>query len=108
MILAAHGSFRSPAPSEIAFRMVERIRTATGFARVEAAFIDQSPQIAEVARSFDKGGVVLPFFAARGGHVIDDLPAALEDAGFHGTVLPPVGLDCRVPALIPKALRVGG
>lgn len=108
MILAAHGSFRSPAPSEIAFRMVERIRAATSFARVEAAFIDQTPQIAEVARSFTGGGLVLPFFAARGGHVVDDLPAALTDAGFDGTVLPPVGLDCRVPGLIAQALRNGG
>lgn len=107
VILAAHGSFRSPAPSEIAFRMADRIRAEAGFKRVEAGFIDQSPQIAEVAAYFAPGGVVLPFFAARGGHVIDDLPQALADAGFDGTLLPPVGLDPRVPGLIAAALRAG-
>ncbi len=107
VILAAHGSFRSPAPSEIAFRMADRIRAEAGVKRVEAGFIDQSPQIAEVAAGFAPGGVVLPFFAARGGHVIDDLPQALAEAGFEGTLLPPVGLDPRVPGLIAAALRAG-
>ena len=105
LILAAHGSFRSTAPSDIAFRMADRIRAEVGFKRVEAGFIDQSPQIAEVAAYFAPGWIVLPFFAARGGHVIDDLPEALDAAGFAGTVLPPVGLDLRVPGLIATALE---
>lgn len=105
VLLAAHGSFRSPAPSEVAYAMAVRIQTETGFARVMAGFIDQSPRIAEVAGSLAPGSIVLPFFAARGGHVIDDLPQALQEAAFDGTVLPPVGLDCRVPALIAAALR---
>lgn len=108
VLLAAHGSFRSPAPSNIAWRMANRIQAETGFHRVEAAFIDQTPQIAEVARRMRRGAFVLPFFAARGGHVIDDLPEALAEAGFDGTLLPPVGLDARVPALIAAALRDGG
>lgn len=108
VLLAAHGSFRSPEPSNIAWRMANRIQAETGFARVESAFIDQSPRIAEVARRMRPGAFVLPFFAARGGHVIDDLPEALEEAGFEGTLLPPVGLDGRVPALIAAALRGQG
>lgn len=105
ILLAAHGSFRSPAPAEVAARMAARIRAETGFARVEPAFIDQSPQIAEVAAQLGPDAIVLPFFAARGGHVIDDLPAALDEAGFQGQLLSPVGLDPRVPALIAAALR---
>lgn len=105
LLLAAHGSFRSSAPSDVAYAMVERLRLEAGFARVEAAFIDQSPRIAEVAAGFPAGSLVLPFFAARGGHVIDDLPQALEAAGFRGAVLAPVGLDARVPGLIRQALR---
>lgn len=104
ILLAAHGSFRSPAPSQIARAMAKRLRDELGLARVEPAFIDQSPQIAEVARNLGPGVIVLPFFAARGGHVIDDLPAALAEAGFAGTVLDPVGLDPRVPGLIADAL----
>ncbi len=104
-LLAAHGSFRSPAPSRVANAMADRLKAEAGFARVEAAFIDQSPRIAEAAASFPNGALVLPFFAAKGGHVVDDLPQALAEAGFHGTVLEPVGLDPRVPGLIAAALR---
>lgn len=104
VLLAAHGSYRSPAPARVALAMAARI-AASGFARVEAAFIDQSPRIAEVAAGFPDGALVLPFFAAKGGHVVDDLPAALAEAGFDGHLLEPVGLDPRVPALIAAALR---
>ena len=106
LLLAAHGSFRSPAPSEIARAMVDKLRRDGGFGRVEAAFIDQSPRIAEVAAGFPAEALCLPFFAARGGHVVDDLPDALREAGFAGRLLPPVGLDARVPALIAAALRL--
>ncbi len=104
LLLAAHGSFRSPAPARVAQEVAERLRAA-GFARVGAAFIDQSPRLAEAAADYPEGAFVLPFFAARGGHVIDDIPQALLDAGFDGTLLDPVGLDPRVPALIANALR---
>ncbi len=105
LLLAAHGSFKSPAPARVAQAMAARLASETGFARVETAFIDQSPRIAQAAATFPSGALVLPFFAARGGHVTDDLPAALAEAGFDGTLLDPVGLDARVPGLIAAALR---
>lgn len=108
LLLAAHGSFRSPAPAEVAEAVAARLREDGGFARVQAAFIDQSPRIAEAAVGFSEGSIVLPFFAARGGHVVDDLPQALGEAGFTGEVLPPLGLDPRVPGLIRRALRAAG
>lgn len=103
ILLAAHGSFRSTAPARIAQDMALRITNDTGLP-AHAAFIDQSPRIAEVAGTM-RGAACLPFFAARGGHVIDDLPAALDGAGFTGPRLDPVGLDPRVPAIIATALR---
>jgi sirohydrochlorin ferrochelatase len=105
VLLAAHGSFRSPAPAEVAEAVAAKLRMEGGFTRVEAAFIDQSPRIVEAAAGYPDGALVLPFFAARGGHVVDDLPQALNEAGFLGTVLPPLGLDPRVPGLIRRALR---
>jgi sirohydrochlorin ferrochelatase len=105
LLLAAHGSFRSPAPAAVARAMAERIRAGTGLARVETGYIDQHPRIAEVARGLGPTAVCLPFFAARGGHVTDDLPQALAEAGFSGALLDPVGLDPRVPGVIAAALR---
>jgi sirohydrochlorin ferrochelatase len=52
-------------------------------------------------------GVCLPFFAAEGGHVSDDIPAALGQAGFTGRILPPVGLDARMPGIIAAAILRG-
>jgi sirohydrochlorin ferrochelatase len=54
-----------------------------------------------------RDGVCLPFFAAEGGHVSDDIPAALAEAGFQGRVLPPVGLDARVSGIIAAAIARG-
>lgn len=105
LLLAAHGSFRSTAPADVAARMAWKLWAEAGIGHVVPAFIDQQPQIATVAAGMPAGAIVLPFFAARGGHVIDDLPEALEEAGFAGTVLPPLGLDPRVPGLIAAALR---
>ena len=102
VLLAAHGSFRSPAPAEVARRLAERL-AREGFVRVEACFIDEAPRIAD-AQGFGPKAICLPFFAAEGGHVTDDLPAALAHAGFAGRVLPTLGLDPRVPGLIGAAL----
>jgi len=103
VLIAAHGSGRSRAPAEVAEALAARLRTA-GFARAEAYFIEEAPFIA-TATGFGPGSLCLPFFAAEGGHVTDDLPEALKDAGFAGLCLPPLGLDPRVPGLIAAALR---
>jgi len=103
VILAAHGSFKSAAPSDIAFHVAGRIAAETG-AEVATGFIDQEPQLSSLT---GRQGVCLPFFAAEGGHVSDDIPAALEAAGFTGRILPPVGADARVPGIIAAAIARG-
>jgi len=103
VILAAHGSFKSSAPSDIARHVAGRIAVGTG-ARVAVGFIDQEPQLRSLAGG---DGLCLPFFAAGGDHVSEDIPQALAEAGFHGRILPPVGLDARVPEIIAAALARG-
>jgi sirohydrochlorin ferrochelatase len=103
VILAAHGSFKSSVPSDIAVHVAARIAAETG-AEVAAGFIDQEPQLASLV---GRGGVCLPFFAAEGGHVSEDIPAALAEAGFTGRILPPMGLDARVPRIIAAAIARG-
>jgi sirohydrochlorin ferrochelatase len=103
VILAAHGSFKSQAPADIAWHVAARIEAETG-ATVTAGFIDQEPQIGSLT---GRSGVCLPFFAAEGGHVGDDIPQALTEAGFRGRILPPVGLDARVPGIIARAIAQG-
>ena len=105
VILAAHGSFKSSVPSDIA-RHVAGVIAGGRAGRVEVGFIDQMPQLSSLT-GFGPGAVCLPFFAAQGGHVTQDIPAALAEAGFQGRVLPPLGLDPRVPALIAAAISAG-
>ena len=106
VLVAAHGSGRSSVPADIARHLAARIKVRTGTLRVEAAFIDQSPQLAE-ASGHGPNSICLPFFAAEGGHVSDDLPRALKLAGFQGRVLPALGLDPRLPELIARAILAG-
>jgi len=103
VLVAAHGSSSSDAPALISDPVAHRIAQA-GFARAEAAFIDQTPRIA-ATEGFGRSDFCLPYFAAKGGHVTDDIPDALSKTGFAGRLLPPVGGDARVPALIARALR---
>jgi sirohydrochlorin ferrochelatase len=106
LILAAHGSFKSAVPSDIAHHVAGRIADEGGLARVRTGFIDQDPKLSTLT-GFGTGAVCLPFFAAGGGHVSDDIPQALAEAGFRGRILPPVGVDPRVPALIAAAIERG-
>lgn len=102
VVLAAHGSFKSRVPSDIARHVAGRIAAAG--VPVVCGFIDQEPQLATVALG-GAGAVCLPFFAAEGGHVTEDIPAALAKAGFEGRLLPALGVDPRVPGLIAAAVR---
>ena len=103
VVLAAHGSFKASAPSDIARHVAGRIADEAGVV-AEAGFIDQEPQLSSLS---GRGGVCLPFFAAGGGHVSDDIPSALAEAGFTGRILPPVGLDARVPGIVAAAIARG-
>lgn len=104
LILAAHGSGRSDAPSVIAHALARTIGRSLGLRRSVAAFIDQSPRLADLA-GFDRNAICLPYFAADGGHVQHDIPQALAAAGFAGQLLPPLGADARVPAMIAQTLH---
>ncbi len=105
LLLAAHGSSQSPVPADIATHLASRIARDCGI-RAEAAFIDQPPRLAQ-ATGYGPGAVCLPFFAAEGGHVTTDIPAALRAAGFQGRLLPPLGAAPAIPGIIADAILKG-
>lgn len=108
LILAAHGSFKSPAPAAVARRLGRAIIAEMPFAELRTAFIDQAPRIADSARELRAPALCLPLFAAAGGHVEEDLPAALAEAGFAGRILAPLGLAAGAPRLVAAALSGAG
>ncbi len=103
LILAAHGSQVSSTSKDSTYAMAAQLRTLTPFARIEVGLIEEPPHLADVARDLG-GGVCLPFFALRAGHVEGDVPQALAEAGFEGPLLPAIGEHPGVPRLIADAL----
>ncbi|WP_112312568.1 CbiX/SirB N-terminal domain-containing protein [Pseudogemmobacter bohemicus] len=107
VLVAAHGSGRSPAPAEVARKVAGRIAAESGAVRVECAFIEEAPFLRDVS-GWGTGAVCLPFFAMAGGHVLEDLPEALREAAFPGRILPALGLHPDIPGLIARAALEAG
>ncbi len=102
LVLAAHGSPSNPKPAEAARAVAAAIAAAGAFREVRTGFVDEAPYLNEAARGAEPG-VCLPFFAAENGHVREDLPEALAEAGFMGPLLPAIGTDAETPAIIAAA-----
>ena len=102
VLLAAHGSQRSQASFEATEAMAARLRPE--FPVMVTGYVEQKPFLADAARDLG-AAICLPMFALRAEHVTDDLPQALDAAGFRGQLLDPVGLHPAVPGMIAAALR---
>jgi len=104
LIVAAHGSGRSLNAARAARRFADGIGSALRLGGIRVGFVEEPPGIAEAARDAGPRAICLPFFAAGGGHVAGDVPAALDDAGFRGLRAPPIGSHPAIPALIAQRL----
>jgi sirohydrochlorin ferrochelatase len=101
LLVAAHGSPSDPRPAAATRAVAEAVAAAAAFRAVAVGFVDEAPSIADASGAT----LCLPFFAARNGHVLEDVPALLAAGGFSGSVLDPVGEHPEAPALIAAALR---
>jgi len=108
LILAAHGSGRSPYPREAAELTARAIGQTHAFAAIRCGFIEEAPEIADMASGAGNRALCLPLFVARWGHVETDLPAALAKARFTGALLDPIGTAPEVPGIIARALSASG
>jgi sirohydrochlorin ferrochelatase len=105
LLLAAHGSARGPKAAEAAEAFAAQLRPHLPGWTVSIGYVEQAPRLAEAARQLPPRSLCLPFFAQAGDHVRQDIPEALEDAGFSGQVLPVTGALTGVPQLIAKAIE---
>ncbi|KIC22100.1 MULTISPECIES: CbiX/SirB N-terminal domain-containing protein [unclassified Leisingera] len=105
LLLAAHGSARGPRAAEAAEDFAARLSPLLPGCSVSQGYIEQDPRLASAAASLPVRSICLPFFAQAGDHVKEDLPEALDAAGFGGTVLPVAGALPGAPALIAAAIR---
>jgi sirohydrochlorin ferrochelatase len=103
LLIAAHGSKVSKTSSDTTYAMVKSLE-ALGFSPVKAGFVEEAPFLVDVARDMPQAAC-LPYFALRAGHVLQDIPEALEQAAFANEALPPIGEDARAAQLIAAALQ---
>ncbi|WP_338547850.1 CbiX/SirB N-terminal domain-containing protein [Roseovarius phycicola] len=104
LVVAAHGSPSDPRPARATEAFVSALKADGAFHNVRVGYVDENPSLEEAA-SVDGPAIVLPFFAARAGHILEDLPEALDAAGFTGPVLPPIGAWDEIPFLIAALLQ---
>ena len=105
VIVTAHGSGRSPFAALDTRIFAERMARDVTPAALRCGFVEQAPHLVTALRGAGDKALCLPFFAARRGHVLHDLPEAVRASGFAGRVLPPIGLHPDVPALIADTLN---
>jgi sirohydrochlorin ferrochelatase len=103
LLIAAHGSKVSASSKNTALTMAQLLASQTPFRRVNVGLIEEKPYLSAVARGIGPA-ICIPFFALRAGHVEDDVPNALTQAGFTGPVLSAIGEHAAVPRLITDAL----
>ncbi|MGC9369965.1 MAG: CbiX/SirB N-terminal domain-containing protein [Paracoccaceae bacterium] len=105
VLIAGHGSGRSRNSARATEAFARAVAALAGFAEIRTGYVEEAPFLRDAAAGLGAQALCLPFFAARRGHVLEDLPQALEEAGFAGALLDPIGLHPGVPALIARALR---
>lgn len=103
LILVAHGSRVAGRSKDAALAMAQTLRATTPFWRVLPAFIEEEPFLADVAAR-SRGGLCLPFFALRAGHVVQDIPEALAQAGYRGHLMAAAGEHPEAAGLIARSL----
>lgn len=105
LFIAAHGSGRSRNSARDTQHFAKRLTGLMSLAEIRVGFVEEPPYLADMAFDLGSKAICLPFFAANGGHVTDDIPEALDLAGFQGVQLAPIGCAQAVPALIARALE---
>lgn len=104
LFIAGHGSGRSPNSARDTHAFAEALALRIAFAEQRVGFVEEPPYLADQAAGLGAQAICLPFFAARLGHVIDDIPEALDASGFAGVRLDPIGCAPLVPQLVAGAL----
>ena len=105
LLLAAHGSGRGDKAAKAARAFVEALQPLVPKLKITLGFIEEEPFVETAATGLGPKTICLPYFALEGDHCREDIPEALEKAGFQGIRLSPLGENDRIPKLIAEALK---
>ncbi len=104
LFLAAHGSAKGQKAAESAYAFRNALSKRFDGLKISVGFVEETPFLAEAARTLPKQSICLPFFALRGDHCRLDIPEALEKARFSGDILPPLGTWPEIAKLTAEAI----
>ncbi|MBO6899018.1 MAG: cobalamin biosynthesis protein CbiX [Shimia sp.] len=107
LLLAAHGSAKGPKAAESAFAFQKALSKRFHTLEISVGFVEEPPFIADAGKDLPPQSLCLPFFALEGDHCRQDIPEALEEAGFSGSTLPPIGTWNKTAKLVADALTRG-
>ncbi|MEP3430648.1 MAG: CbiX/SirB N-terminal domain-containing protein [Roseibium sp.] len=105
VLLTAHGSATSGDAATCTLQFADALKQFLPVKALRTGFLEQEPGIAEIASQCGVKTLELPFFAASGGHALDDVPEALDEAEFMGVRLPVLGEAWFIPELIAHSLK---
>ena len=107
LLLAAHGSAKGPKAAESARAFQNALSKRFDTLQISVGFVEEAPFIADAGKALPPQSLCLPFFALEGDHCRQDIPEALEEAGFSGPTLPPLGTWRETAKLVADALPHG-
>jgi len=102
--IAAHGSGRSTNSARDTNAFAKALAILLPLAEIRVGFVEEAPYLTDAARDLGERSLCLPFFAAEGGHVVDDIPEALDAVGFAGLRLRPIGTAPAIPDLVAREI----
>jgi sirohydrochlorin ferrochelatase len=105
LFLAAHGSARGPKPAIATQGFADALGQQMSFAEIRCGYVEQDPRLEDAAANLPQQSFCLPFFAFRRGHVIEDIPEALETTEFPGALLDPYGSHPDLPRYLADVLK---
>ncbi|MBA86331.1 cobalamin biosynthesis protein CbiX [Thalassobius sp. S69A] len=104
LLMAAHGSAVSRTSADSTHAMQAQLSRRLPFRTTRAGFIEEPPFVQDQARDLGQA-ICLCYFALNAGHMLEDMPEALDTAAFTGPVLPAMIDWPQVPALIADSLK---
>jgi AsmA protein len=105
LLVAGHGSKFGDQNAESTKRAARILAPHSPFARVETAFLEEAPFVADALENYSGMSVVAGFFSGDGLHASDDIPAAIGYSGAKALYTGPIGLHPRVPELIVSSVH---
>lgn len=105
LLIVGHGSRDGTENAEATRRAARLLSPHSPFARVETAFIEETPFVADALRNYDGTSVVAGFLTGEGLHAGEDVPEIIRESGARALYTGPIGGHPRVPELIASSIH---